>query len=45
MLACVMNTSTEQVDSVYAGASHTDYARQVAKVMSTWKSSSHSKEI
>ena len=40
MLACVMNTSIEQINSLYAAASHTDYATQVAKVMSICKSGS-----
>ena len=45
MLSCVMNTSIEQINSVYAAASHTDYATQVAKVMNICKSNSDACEI
>ena len=45
ILACVMNTSTEQIKLVHAAGSHTDYTTPAARVISIWKSSSDVSEI
>jgi len=34
MLACVMNTSVEQIHGVYGAASHSEFSTQVAQIMS-----------
>ena len=33
MLACVMNTATEQIRQVYAASSHQEYTVYVARIM------------
>ena len=40
MLACVMNTGTEQLRQVYAASSHSNYADHVARVMNIVQPSS-----